>query len=277
MSEDDQDGKIEGAGPEFPVSSGPARGMHSPALATHTGHFRAESKGLARSTSYPDRPERTISRRHLLKGAPALAWPARAYAKKRIATIVTEYRLNSHAYGIVGRLIEGYEYDGKRREPAVQVLSMYTDQLPNNDRSRGLAAKYPFKIYPSVREALTLGGERLSVDGVLLIGEHGNYPDNEKGQKLYPRYLLYQQIIEVFRASRRSVPLYCDKHLWTEWTKAKQMYDEARELRFPLTNGRFVAAGYMATPTLGTGYGRASRTRGYRFLRRKGGVWLPRA
>jgi hypothetical protein len=178
-----------------------------------------------------------ISRRHLLKAAPALTWPALADAKKRIATLITEYRLNSHADVIVGRLIEGYEYDGKRREPTVQVVSMYTDQVPNNDMSRGLAAKYPFKIYPSVREALTLGGERLAVDGVVLIGEHGNYPENEKGQKLYPRYPLYQQIIEVFRASGRSVPVYCDKHLSTEWTKAKQMYDESRELRFPLMAG----------------------------------------
>src|SRR5689334_23913328 len=97
-----------------------------------------------------------ISRRHLLKAAPVLAWSARADAKKRIATIITEYRLNSHADVIVGRLIEGSEYDGQRREPAVQVVSMYTDQVPNNDMSRGLAARYPFKIYPNVREALTL-------------------------------------------------------------------------------------------------------------------------
>jgi hypothetical protein len=189
-----------------------------------------------------------ISRRHLLKAAPALAWVARADAKKRIAAIITEYRLNSHADVIVGRLIEGYEYDGKRREPAVQVVSMYTDQVPSNDMSRGLAAKCPFKIYPSVREALTLGGERLAVDGVVLIGEHGNYPENDKGQKLYPRYPLYQQIIEVFRGSRRSVPVYCDKHLSTEWIEAKQMYDEARELRFPLMAGSSLPVTWRRPP-----------------------------
>jgi len=190
----------------------------------------------------------TISRRRLLKGAAALAWSARAEAKKRVATIITEYRLNSHADVIAGRLIEGYEYDGKRREPAVHVVSMYTDQVPNNDMSRGLAAKYGFKIYPTVGEALRLGGDKLAVDAVVLIGEHGKYPDNERGQKLYPRYPLYQQIVEVFRASGRAVPVYCDKHLSTEWVHARQMYDEARELRFPLMAGSSLPVSWRRPP-----------------------------
>ena len=189
-----------------------------------------------------------ISRRHLLQAAPAALWPAAAAGKKRIAVVATEYRLDSHADVIAGRLIKGYEYEGKRREPAVQVVSMYTDQVPHNDLSRGLAAKYGFKIYPTVRQALTPGGDQLTVDSVVLIGEHGNYPDNEKGQMLYPRYPLYQQIVEVFRASGRSVPVYCDKHLSTDWTKAKQMYDESRELRFPLMAGSSLPVSWRHPP-----------------------------
>ena len=100
---------------------------------------------------------------------------------------------------------------------------MYTDQAPQNDMSRDLSAKRGFKIYPTIAEALTLGGNRLAVDAVLLIGEHGNYPTNEKGQKLYPRYELYQQIIEVFRRGGRSVPVFCDKHLSYSWEKAKNV------------------------------------------------------
>jgi hypothetical protein len=80
-------------------------------------------------------------------------------------------------------------HEGKRREPAVQVVSMYTDHVSHNDLSRGLAAKYGCTIYPTVRQALTLGGDPLAVDSAVLIGEYGKYPDNEKGQKLYPRYL----------------------------------------------------------------------------------------
>ena len=189
-----------------------------------------------------------MNRRDLLKAASAMTWPVRGEAKKRIATVITEYRLNSHADVIAGRLIEGYEYDGKRREPAAQVVSMYTDQVPKNDMSRDLAAKHDVKIYPTVRETLTLGGDHLAVDAVVLIGEHGNYPDNEKGQKLYPRYRLYQQIVEVFRASGRSVPVYCDKHFSTSWAEARQMYDESRELRFPLMAGSSLPVSWRRPP-----------------------------
>ena len=48
---------------------------------------------------------------------------------------------------------------------------------------------------------------------MLLIGEHGDYPYNDKGQKLYPRYELFQKIVEVFKKSDRSVPVFNDKHL----------------------------------------------------------------
>jgi hypothetical protein len=75
------------------------------------------------------------------------------------------------------------------------------------------------------------------VDGVILIGEHGRYPTNEKGQKLYPRYELYKQVVDVFRRSGRSVPLFFDKHLSYDWQKAKWMYDQHRELGFPMMAG----------------------------------------
>src|SRR5690242_13265316 len=111
-----------------------------------------------------------LSRRNLLQGAPLLPWTALAQRRKKIATVITEYRLNSHADVIVTRLLAGYEYDGKRNEPAEQVVSMYTDQVPENDMSRDMASKYQVEIYPTVREALTLGGDKLAVEAVVLIG-----------------------------------------------------------------------------------------------------------
>ena len=44
------------------------------------------------------------------------------------------------------------------------------------------------------------------MDGVLLIGEHGRYPRNARGQTLYPRYEFFQQIVDVFRRTGRSRP-----------------------------------------------------------------------
>ena len=50
-----------------------------------------------------------------------------------------------------------------------------------------------------IAEALRCGGDKLAVDAVLIIGEHGDYPRNEIGQKQYPRY-------EFFQAGRRGLP-----------------------------------------------------------------------
>ena len=45
-----------------------------------------------------------------------------------------------------------------------------------------------------VQEVLTLGGDKLAVDGVILIGEHGDYPVNDKAQTLYPRFEMFLKI-----------------------------------------------------------------------------------
>ena len=78
--------------------------------------------------------------------------------------------------------------------------------------------------------ALTDGGRTLSVDGILLIGEHGTYPRNEKGQTLYPRYEFFAQIIDVFRKSGRSVPIFNDKHLSWSWDHAARWSQRRQHL-----------------------------------------------
>ncbi|HZT34085.1 MAG TPA: hypothetical protein VFA33_29605 [Bryobacteraceae bacterium] len=176
-------------------------------------------------------------RSFLLSAAGTWAAFAAGERKKTVAAVVTEYRPLSHADVICGRILEGYEPDNVRVEPRTRIVSMYTDQIAPKDMSRALAAKHGFKIYPTVAETLTLGGDKLAVDAVLLVGEHGNYPTNARGQKLYPRYELFQQIIEVFRRSGRVVPLYSDKHLSYSWEKAKKMYDETREMKIPFMAG----------------------------------------
>jgi hypothetical protein len=177
-----------------------------------------------------------LSRRGFLISA-AAAGRLAAAKTPTVAAIITEYRSLSHADVIAGRILEGYSPDGVRVEPRTRIVSMYTDQVPANDLSRGLAEKHGFRIFPTVREALTLGGATLAVDAVLLIGEHGNYPSNERGQKLYPRYELFSQVIDTFRQSGRSVPLYSDKHLSYSWEKASQMYRWTRELHVPFLAG----------------------------------------
>ena len=158
--------------------------------------------------------------------------------RPKIAAIVTEYRKFSHAQHIVDRFLYGYGWNGQHHRPPMDVVSLYTDQVPENDVSRARAKEFDsLQIYTTVADALTRGGEQLAVDGVLLIGEHGDYPRNEKGQRLYPRYELFQQIIEVFRRSSRSVPVFNDKHLSWNWDWAVEMVATARELNFGFMAG----------------------------------------
>jgi len=93
------------------------------------------------------------------------------------------------------------------------------------------------KSYKTIAEALMLGGGKLAVDGVVLVGEHGKYKRNEKGQTEYPRYEFFEQIVDVFRKSGRAVPVFNDKHLSWNWEWARKMYDQSRELGFPLQAG----------------------------------------
>src|SRR5688572_9368569 len=156
---------------------------------------------------------------------------------KTVAAIVTEYRVRSHADNIVTRLIEGYELHWTTVPPSVRVASLYTDQVPANDISRDLCAQYGVPIFPTISEALTLGTDSLAVDGVVTVGEHGDYPYNEKGQHLYPRRRFFEETVAVFEQSGRVVPVFNDKHLAWNWEDAKWIYDTARERGIPFMAG----------------------------------------
>jgi hypothetical protein len=160
----------------------------------------------------------------------------RVAMKKTVAAVVTEYRKWSHADVIVGKLIEGYDHDGKSF-PDLRVVSMYADQKPKGEWSERLSKKHGFTLHDTIAGAVTRGGKSLAVDGVLLIGEHGKYPMNKRGQLLYPRRRFFEEACKVFEASKKSVPVFSDKHLAATWDDAKWMYDRANELFVPLMAG----------------------------------------
>src|SRR5205807_4707470 len=91
--------------------------------------------------------------------------------------------------------------------------------------------------YLTIAAALRQGGDRLGVDAVLIIGEHGNYPRNDLGQTLYPRYQFFKQVVDVFKKDGRSVPVFNDKHLSWKWEWAKEMVDTAHAMGFPFMAG----------------------------------------
>jgi hypothetical protein len=157
--------------------------------------------------------------------------------RKRIALIATEVRKYSHAQHFVDRFLEGYGWGGVHRRSPLELVSLYVDQFPDGDLSRERERRHRVKIYPSIGEALTLGTSRLAVDGVVIIGEHGDYPTNPKGQRLYPRYRFWKQVVKVFEESGRAVPVFNDKHLSTEWRECLEMVEDSRRLGFPFLAG----------------------------------------
>jgi hypothetical protein len=122
-------------------------------------------------------------------------------------------------------------------KPRADIVSAYIKEFTDKDVGREILKKHNVPRYTSIREALTMGGDKLAVDGVILIGEHGTYGHNEFGQKLYPRRELFDEIVAVFRESGRSVPVFSDKHLSYDPDSAIHMVDTAKELGFPLMAG----------------------------------------
>jgi hypothetical protein len=157
--------------------------------------------------------------------------------RKPIALVCTVYRPLAHAFHIGGRFVHGYARDGRLHVPRHYVSSLYVDQTPENDLSRDLGHDFDIRVTRSIADALTQGTGKLAVEGILLIGEHGNYPRNEKGQILYPRHEMMEQIVAVFQKVGKTCPVFNDKHLSYAWPKAKQMYDWSQELKFPLMAG----------------------------------------
>ena len=162
---------------------------------------------------------------------------APAPRRKKIAFLGTEVRTHSHAQHFLDRLTLGYGWGGKWQEPRVDVASVYIDQFPERDLARGRIERHGLRRFDSIPEALTLGTGELAVDGVVIIAEHGDYPRNDKGQKLYPRYEWFKECVKVFEAGGRSVPVFNDKHLSTTWERCAEMVADAKRLDFPFFAG----------------------------------------
>ena len=172
-----------------------------------------------------------------LAGALGLAADPREKPRKRIAVITTVWQYLTHAQHMVDRFLVGYPHEGRWHRPTIDVAALYVDQRPAGDLSRARAEEFGFTIYPTIAAALRLGGDKLAVDGVLVIGEHGDYPRNEKEQILYPRYEFFSHVADVFLRDGRAVPVFNDKHLSYSYDKARKMVAAAHELGFSLMAG----------------------------------------
>jgi len=170
--------------------------------------------------------------------------------RPKIAAICSVVHKYAHAQHFIDRFLEGYGWESRHHYPAMDLVSLYVDQCPDTDLSRERTTRFPsMKLYPTVADALTLGTDTLAVDGVLLIGEHGDYGKNEKGQRLYPRYELFKQIVAVYRTTGRTAPIFNDKHLSWNWAWSKEMYDLSQSMGFAFMAGSSLPVTWR-TPSL---------------------------
>ena len=190
-------------------------------------------------------------------------------SRKRIAIITTLWAYLRHGQHIGDRFLVGYPWEGNWHEPEVEVVSAFVAQqptasdkqvrekefgFPQGDLSAERAREFGFTLYKTIAEALRCGGKKLDVDGVVLIAEHGEYPTNAWGQKLYPRAEFFSQIVDVFRSDGRAVPVFNDKHLSYSFEKAREMFEASRELKFPMLAGSSLPVGWRM-PEMDVPYG----------------------
>ncbi len=158
-------------------------------------------------------------------------------ARPKIAFLGTVVHEHSHAQHFLDRLCEGYSWHGGWQVPRLEVASVYLDQFPKSDLGRQRIERYRLQQFSSVKDALTLGGTKLAVDGVVIIAEHGDYEKNAQGQTRYPRYKWFKEAVRVFEESGRAVPIFNDKHLSTDWKECVEMVSDSKRLGFPFLAG----------------------------------------
>ena len=86
----------------------------------------------------------------------------------------------------------------------MDVVSLYLDQVPANDLGHAFAEKYRIPIFKTIREALCCGGDKLAVDAVLSIGEHGKYPKTRGNRSNIRGRVSSMRLSKCFRAAKRS-------------------------------------------------------------------------
>ncbi|HIT75817.1 MAG TPA: hypothetical protein IAA98_09545 [Candidatus Avipropionibacterium avicola] len=165
-------------------------------------------------------------------------------SRPRVALIATAWFRDSHADVLAGPLVRGYPWNGEHQPSRIEIVSAHIEQHgvlgPEGqelDVGLPILAEAGIPQYETPAEALGAGRPGVNVDGVLIIGEHGRYEENEWGQQVYPRRRLFDACISAMIATDTFIPIANDKHLAWNWTDAKAMYDTAASLGVPLLAG----------------------------------------
>ena len=166
----------------------------------------------------------------------------------KVAGLTTTYYHNSHADVLMTKLVRTDTMDNKGTTLPVKLASLFTEQIHRENMAPAIANDAGIKQFTTIRDALTLGTGKLSVDGVLMIAEHGQYPESSTGQFIFPKKRWFEEISSVMKQSNRTVPVFCDKHLADNYEDAKWIYDEARKSGIPLMAGSSVPITWRYPP-----------------------------
>lgn len=175
----------------------------------------------------------------------------------KIAAIITEYWSANHADVIISKFVDGYVLNGRTYKPTVDIVSMFIDQFPANDMGKDIADKHDIKLYRSIREALLHGGDSFELDGIIIIGELGEYPSNEIGQILYPRRAFFEECLNVMLEFNHVVPVFTDKGFAIVQEDIEWMYEQIKTHNVPFMSSSVLpySPQVPAAATLGIPYG----------------------
>ena len=128
----------------------------------------------------------------------------------RVAAIATIYYSKSHADVIATKFMKGMSTD-EGLMPRKWTVSLYIDHVLENDI--GVAGSRVRGTHLSQHPpCLHAGTDKLNVDAVLLIGEHGDYPGTSGAVTCTRAAIFFEQIAGGLCRERRSVPVFSDKH-----------------------------------------------------------------
>jgi hypothetical protein len=121
--------------------------------------------------------------------------------------------------------------------PRLNLVSLYTEQVPKNDMSRDLAARHGFRIHPKHSGGADAGHGKIGGGRRGVCRRTRRLPDQRRRPEALSRFELFNQILDVYERSGRSVPTFFDKHFSYDWTKAEALFRRARRLQTPLLAG----------------------------------------
>jgi len=174
---------------------------------------------------------------------------------KKVAAIITEYWSTNHADVIITKFLDGYVLNGRTYKPTVDIVSMFIDQFPANDMGKDMADKHGVNLYGSIREALLNGGDKFDLDGIIIIGELGEYPSNEIGQILYPRRAFFEECLNVMLEFDHIVPVFTDKGFAIVQEDIEWMYEQIKLHNVPFMSSSVLPYAPRIPATTGIPYG----------------------